>query len=393
MPTLCSLLPRFQRDVHPVQRQGDACVYDLARIPIVTSSSYITTCSPPEEKMSRSTTRRSVSLLQAATIILHATVSNATFLFPHQVQNPRLFDLSSCRGDRSTTRVSLLPQQLGTFEPLPPLQQDDSSASRTLELYNFTTVIIPYDEAWSFQKKLMEPMLADNLQKIDGTIRSISTDGKSTRSIATPGALVMLQHAPVYTLGTASDESFITEDMDKIIKSGVDIVRIERGGEVTYHGPGQLTVYPIINLKRDFKADIHWYMRALEEVVITAFKFAGIPNAYREDDVTGVWVEGKKVAAFGVKVRRWICMHGLAVNVESSSIGSGTFERIVPCGLEGRSVGYVNEFLAADCRLSVSEFSVFLKQAFEQVFGTEIVDLCVDNTKTISLKHESYGQE
>ena len=152
-------------------------------------------------------------------------------------------------------------------------------------------------------------------------------------------------------------------------KSGTDIVRIERGGEVTYHGPGQLVVYPILDLW-GYKQDIHWYVRALEEAILTALDMAGVKGAVREDDVTGIWIGGNKVAALGVKVRRWATMHGLAVNVDKRSLDN--FDGIVPCGLVGRDVTCINDHL--DDPLSVEEFAPYMRKALEAVFEVQIIE-------------------
>ena len=145
---------------------------------------------------------------------------------------------------------------------------------------------------------------------------------------------------------------------------------MDRGGEVTYHGPGQLTVYPILDL-RHYKQDIHWYVRALEEVVILALQECGL-NAVREPDVTGVWVDQHKVAAVGVKCKRWITQHGFAVNVTPESLGN--FDGIVPCGLEGRRVGCVNDFLPEGQAVTVQQMAVYVRSAFEEVFRVELVE-------------------
>jgi lipoyl(octanoyl) transferase len=176
----------------------------------------------------------------------------------------------------------------------------------------------------------------------------------------------MLQHKPVYTLGTGSDADFIK---DSGLSSSIDIVRIERGGEVTYHGPGQLVAYPILDLK-GYKQDIHWYMRALEEAILLALDSVGVEGAVREDDVTGIWIGGKKVAALGVKVRRWITMHGLAVNVDQKSLGN--FDGIVPCGLVGKDVTCINDHL--EHPITVQEFAVHMRKALEQIFEMKLVD-------------------
>ena len=139
---------------------------------------------------------------------------------------------------------------------------------------------------------------------------------------------------------------------------------------MTYHGPGQITVYPIFDL-RSYKQDIHWYMRALEEAVLLALSKCGLNKpAERQDDITGIWVDNKKVAAVGIKCRKWISMHGVAINVEKSSLTN--FDGIVPCGLEGREVGCVNDFLDDD-PITVADFAIYMKEALEEVFRIQLV--------------------
>jgi len=185
-------------------------------------------------------------------------------------------------------------------------------------------------------------------------------------------SIIMVQHDPVYTLGTSSGASFIHGyDENDIHDNHVPVVRIERGGEVTYHGPGQLTVYPILDL-RGYGQDIHWFMRALEEVIILALDRAGVKGATREENLTGVWASNKKIAALGIKVRRWVTMHGLAINVDARSLLN--FQGIVPCGLEGREVTCVNDEAGGHVpRLTVKEFTIHVKEALEEVFGVTLV--------------------
>ena len=191
--------------------------------------------------------------------------------------------------------------------------------------------------------------------------------------------IVMLQHHPVYTLGTGSDESFVLSSSkppndDEIPSPSVPVIRMARGGEVTYHGPGQLTVYPILDLW-NYQQDIHWYMRALEEATIRALIKCGIDldSIERQDDVTGVWVENHKVAAVGIKCRKWITMHGVAINVEDCALSN--FEGIVPCGLEGRKVGCFNQFLRSynQRELTVHEFALIMAESLEEVFRINLV--------------------
>jgi lipoyl(octanoyl) transferase len=285
-------------------------------------------------------------------------------------------------------------QQLGEFETLNTQANNAfKGIDRSVQLYDFSgSNPIEYRSMWEVQKSLVGAhvnRLKVEFQKIAPDTQFMDTDqlqlGASSSSSSVVGisdymmipeqeeriksfdSLILLQHQPVYTLGTGSDSQFVKLDEERLESLGIDLIRIDRGGEVTYHGPGQLTAYPIFDL-RGYKQDIHWYMRALEEAILIALENAGVQGAVREDNVTGVWMNGKKVAALGVKVKRWVTMHGLAVNVDHRSLGN--FDGIVPCGLEGRDVGCVNDFL--DEPITVEEFAVHLKQALEQVFEIKL---------------------
>jgi lipoyl(octanoyl) transferase len=148
---------------------------------------------------------------------------------------------------------------------------------------------------------------------------------------------------------------------------------------VTYHGPGQLVVYPVLDL-RNYKQDIHWYMRALEECVLMALQKCGL-EAERQDDTTGIWYANHKVAAIGVKCRKWITMHGLAVNVERTSLDN--FQGIVPCGLEGRKVGCINQFLPEDEAINVREFAKHMKESIAEVFRVQLQSRIRDSLPSI----------
>jgi lipoyl(octanoyl) transferase len=264
----------------------------------------------------------------------------------------------------------IAPQQLGSFEALPQL---DMLHRPSVQCRNFVgSPPVDFEEAWKMQRDILDQQLramvlagADNMEQQDG--------GEPSRDV-----LILLEHNPVYTLGTASDEKFVKLTGGR----NVPVVRMDRGGEVTYHGPGQLTVYPILNLKR-YKQDIHWYVRALEEVVILALGECGL-TAVREDGVTGVWIDGYKVAAIGVKCKRWVTQHGLAINVTPQCLEH--FDGIVPCGLEGRKVGCVQQFLVNDDSASISSTTTtttsidvatvaeYVKVAFEDVFQVKLRD-------------------
>ncbi|WP_442936784.1 lipoyl(octanoyl) transferase LipB [Nostoc sp.] len=175
--------------------------------------------------------------------------------------------------------------------------------------------------------------------------------------------LILLEHPPVYTLGQGSNSDFIKFDIDK---SEYDVHRVERGGEVTYHCPGQLVGYPILNLQR-YRKDLHWYLRELEEVIIRVLAVYGLQGE-RIPAFTGVWLQGRKVAAIGIKVSRWITMHGFALNVCPDMTG---FERIVPCGISDKPVGSLAESIPG---ITCEEVRFYVAQSFAEVFSVQLVD-------------------
>ncbi|MFB2838936.1 lipoyl(octanoyl) transferase LipB [Floridanema evergladense] len=175
--------------------------------------------------------------------------------------------------------------------------------------------------------------------------------------------LILLEHPPVYTLGTGAKREFVKFDLDN---SDRQVYRIERGGEVTYHCPGQLVGYPILNL-RYYRQDLHWYLRQLEEVLIRVLGSYNLPGE-RLSGYTGVWLEGCKVGAIGVKVSRWITMHGFALNVCPDLTG---FTRIVPCGIVDKPVGSLAQFIPD---ISLEEVRQKVAIAFAEVFGVELVE-------------------
>ncbi|MBE9103633.1 lipoyl(octanoyl) transferase LipB [Nostoc cf. edaphicum LEGE 07299] len=175
--------------------------------------------------------------------------------------------------------------------------------------------------------------------------------------------LILLEHPPVYTLGQGSNSDFLKFDIDK---DQYDVHRVERGGEVTYHCPGQLVGYPILNLQR-YRKDLHWYLRQLEEVIIRVLAVYGLQGE-RIPAFTGVWLQGRKVAAIGIKVSRWITMHGFALNVCPDMTG---FERIVPCGISDKPVGSLAEWIPG---ITCQEVRFYIAQSFAEVFGVELVE-------------------
>nr|KJB58356.1 hypothetical protein B456_009G206100 [Gossypium raimondii] len=189
--------------------------------------------------------------------------------------------------------------------------------TKSCECFDLHKELIPYEKAWSWQKQIVK-------QK-----KSLLQEHEDC-----PDTLIVLQHNPVYTMGTGSSENYLNFDVKE---APFDVYRTERGGEVTYHGPGQLVMYPIINL-RNHKMDLHWYLRTLEEVVIRVLSSTFSIKASRIEGLTGVWIGNQKLAAIGVRVSKWITYHGLALNVTTDLT---PFSWIVPCGLRHRQVGSI----------------------------------------------------
>ena len=163
--------------------------------------------------------------------------------------------------------------------------------------------VVPYAEALEWQRGLAQARIE----------RRIPHD-----------LLLLLEHPPVVTLGRTSQASHLLQ------AAGVEVYEVERGGDVTFHGPGQLVGYPIIDLT-GYKQDLHWYLRTLEQALIGALEILGIP-AERNPGYTGVWTQGRKIASIGIHVKQWVTWHGFALNVTTDL---AHFDRIVPCGIPG----------------------------------------------------------
>jgi lipoate-protein ligase B len=143
-------------------------------------------------------------------------------------------------------------------------------------------------------------------------------------------ALILCRHYPVITLGRSAKKENIRVSESELFKKGIRVYEIERGGDVAYHGPGQLTVYPVFNLEF-FKKDIHLFLRKLEELAIDFLADFGV-GALRYPGLTGVWVGNKKIASIGIAIRNWITFHGISINVKRNDLAN--FSLIRPCGME-----------------------------------------------------------
>ncbi len=216
------------------------------------------------------------------------------------------------------------------------------SASRELEVQCLG--VVPYREALALQADLV-------------------TD---RRSGEVPDQLLLLEHPHVITLGTGSSAEHVLADQARRAELGVELFEAGRGGDVTYHGPGQLVGYPILDLKPDHR-DLLAYLRDLETMLIAAVGELGV-RAARIPGLTGVWVDDRKVAAIGVRVSSgWITSHGFALNVSSDL---SYYDTIVPCGVADRSVTSVSEEL--DRLVGVEEVIPVVLESFASVFGRNI---------------------
>ncbi len=180
-----------------------------------------------------------------------------------------------------------------------------------------------------------------------------------------PSTLLLVEHNPVITLGANFHEDNLLLPIEGYAKKGIEVYRTDRGGDVTFHGPGQLVAYPIFSIAERGK-DVHKWLRDMESAVILTLQSFGVEGG-RNDVNTGVWVGSNKICAMGVKLRRWVSMHGLALNCNTNL---GYFQLIVPCGIRG---GYGVTTLTRELgrEVTIDEAKPILIQRFQEVFGEE----------------------
>lgn len=227
-----------------------------------------------------------------------------------------------------------------------------------------------YKEVWDYQ----EMILQENVQ-IKAAARDLSSDDNyNANSGSTNNKLFFVEHKPVYTLGKSGDIRHVLISEDDRQKKGIDFFKINRGGDITFHGPGQLVGYPILDLEK-FRTDLGWYLRSLEEVIILTMKDYGLKGA-RSNGETGVWLDPeikgreRKICAMGIRCSRWITMHGFAFNVNTDL---DYFNYIIPCGIENKKVTSLEKELGYT--LAMDEVKQKVKQNFEKVFEVEIQDV------------------
>ena len=215
-----------------------------------------------------------------------------------------------------------------------------------------------YKDIWDYQEILMK-------QNTDLKLN------EETRS-NTINRLLFVEHPPVYTLGKSGDISHVLIGEEEMKKRGMEFFHINRGGDITFHGPEQLVGYPIIDLDK-FKTDLGWYLRSLEEVIILTIADYGLIGD-RSAGETGVWlnpgIKGKerKICAMGIKCSRWVTMHGFALNVNTDL---NYFNFIVPCGIQNKQVTSIEKELGR--KVDMQEVKDKVKQNFELIFDTELL--------------------
>ena len=217
-----------------------------------------------------------------------------------------------------------------------------------------------YKETWDYQESLFEEIV-----ELKRKNRAENTN------VPTPNYFLFVEHPHVYTLGKSGHMENLLIDEAALAKKGASFYKINRGGDITYHGPGQIVGYPIIDLE-NFFTDIHKYLRSLEEVIIRTLADYGIKGE-RSEGETGVWLDvgtpfARKICAMGVRASRWVTMHGFALNVNTDL---GYFDNIIPCGIRGKAVTSLNVELSKE-KVDTEEVKRYILKHFEEILGVSI---------------------
>lgn len=218
-----------------------------------------------------------------------------------------------------------------------------------------------YKDTWAYQELLFK-------QTLDLKIKN----RREETELDTPNHFLFVEHPHVYTLGKSGDLSNLLIDEKQLEEKGARFYKINRGGDITYHGPGQIVGYPILDLD-NFFTDIHKYLRLLEEMVILTLAEYGL-KAERSKGETGVWLDvgtpfARKICALGVRASRWVTMHGFALNVNSDL---GYFDLMIPCGIKGKAVTSLNVELGKK-EVDMDEVKQKLVRHFEMLFEARMI--------------------
>jgi lipoyl(octanoyl) transferase len=222
-----------------------------------------------------------------------------------------------------------------------------------------------YKDTWDYQETLFKEILDVKIK-----------NRRENAGLETPNYFLFVEHPHVYTLGKSGDMSNLLLDEKQLEEKGATFYKINRGGDITYHGPGQIVGYPILDLD-NFFTDIHKYLRFLEEVIILTLKEYGL-EATRSEGETGVWLDvgtpfARKICAMGVRASRWVTMHGFALNVNANL---GYFDNIIPCGIRGKAVTSLNVELGVK-EVDEAEVKEKLLNHFKTLFEAEFVTATV----------------
>ena len=218
--------------------------------------------------------------------------------------------------------------------------------------------ITSFSDAWKFQEDIFQKII-DQKVKNRTLVKKIKTDNY----------LIFTEHNPVYTIGKSGDMSNLLLDSTQLKKKEIEFFKINRGGDITYHGPGQIMGYPILDLD-NFFTDINLYLRSLENTIIETLKFYDI-KGFTIKGETGVWVENsnkyKKICAFGIRASRWVTMHGFCLNVDSNL---DQFKYIIPCGIKDKGVTSISELLNEE--IEIKKLKKCLMKNFAKHFNAKI---------------------
>jgi lipoyl(octanoyl) transferase len=221
--------------------------------------------------------------------------------------------------------------------------------------------VLSYQEAWDYQEMLLK--------------ENVARKGAGGQE-STIDRLLFVEHPPVYTLGKSGKPEHVLLPEEQLGARGIEYFHTNRGGDITFHGPGQLVGYPVLDLEH-FKTDLGWYLRSLEEVIILTMAEYGLQGA-RSAGETGVWIEPgvkgreRKICAMGIRCSRWITMHGFALNVNTDL---DYFNHIIPCGIQDKQVTSLQKELGEALPFAVVQEQV--KRNFEKVFGVNLVAAAV----------------
>lgn len=219
--------------------------------------------------------------------------------------------------------------------------------------------LVPYAKAWDYQKVVQKKLIDEKLRKRADP--DVSVDAKDY--------LLFVEHPHVYTLGKSGDAANLLKNEEQLKHLNAEFVPIDRGGDITYHGPGQIVGYPIFDLDR-YDTDLHVYLRNLEEAMILVLAEYGFKGE-RIDGLTGVWVNGAKICAMGIKCSRWVTMHGFAFNVNTDM---SYFSHIVPCGITDKPVCSLAQLVGKP--VEIEEVKTRISESLAKVFGFKIIEHC-----------------